>query len=112
MKLYSKIFESNCISYFIENELIATLKYSEHQDLLFIKHFKVKEKWQRLGIGKEIINSIIANKKYSTIAGEVYYCQAARFWGNWDKEIPINLSDEKLDEWCSEYGNFEITTNC
>lgn len=97
-------------TYTLDGVEIAKVILDEYDSSVYIQNFRVSTKYRRQGIGRNIVKLLLKEFDNKMLYGDVCYPDAARFWGTFDKHIPIYYSDEDLDVWCINYGLFEFNT--
>lgn len=91
--------------------VVGYIRYSEEAEHTYINQISVEQAWRRQGIGSELVYLVI-KKTCKPLYGELYSAHGARFWGQFASDIPLELNDTELEEWCYNYGWFTVELDC
>lgn len=99
-------------TYYDNGKLVGSIAIHMEPSSIYIKQIKVEKDSRRKGYGKAIVKHIL--KKFNKpLYGFVCTYYAARFWGTFDEDIPTEMDDDELDDWCYQDGWFEVNKlNC
>lgn len=86
---------------------VGKVKISIELNSVYIQQIAVKKEFRRNGIGTFIVKDLLSLYK-KPLYGFVCTYYAARFWGQFDTEMPLSLNDDELDEWCHHDGWFNV----
>lgn len=98
--------DKNKYKYKVDGKVVAKITLEVKDDSVEINQLTVLPEYRRKKIGTKIVQ-LWLEKGYS-LYGFTLTPHGAKFWGQFDYEIPLNLNDEELEEWCNSYGHFSI----
>lgn len=94
-----------------DGAVVGYVRYSEEVEYIYINQISVEKTWRRQGIASELVYLVI-KKTCKPLYGELYSAHGARFWGQFSRDIPLELDDTELEEWCYNYGWFSVELGC